>query len=739
MTILNSQIGNTMAVSGDEEKQNLGEETTSLLLRLKEEFGSQKASVEALQIEVKSLRAHVDNTDNVLRPTTGTSAGKQVSDTDDDLLYILPSDTFTFMMVYKPLTLAWNIGIFSFTLQMLLLIMILISQVNEGDESTPFNVPFKVDNEVRIGQFLVILVCILSQDDVLTSLQSICALWKCDCTAFQELFANGHDFSTSGQDDLPTSDHDLSTSNHDVFPDHYDRSIQAAATTEATRSSRDRKFYALHILLPNLLKFAQGVLVLIVTLVIIVQGQDLIDLLKDSTALFFVSGIDNVIFFCANAGYFGQKVGRQAQATTEKAIVDVKKWGFKARSIVVIIIGILMITALSFVVYGQLSGNYFELKYPDCDVKNVVAAISKMTNGICDGGELNTLECAFDGGDCINHNLAFPGCNVKDPEKFLGNEECDGGLYNTPECKYDDGDCELFNTFPNCDVPDPNKLNDTNCDSGAYNTFLCGFDGGDCVNFDIDNCTSFFSYYMDGDLNETELGDGKCDGYNNFPVCGWDGSDCLEFNAKYPLCILTLYDEGVELEQIGDGKCDNFGGVNSLECGYDGSDCSTFNLQYPECEGENPDVIGDGNCDFEYNNERCGFDGFDCLNVDCRTDTGSYCTEYPNCNADFPRYIGNGDCDVGVYDTAECGFDGGDCVVPNYPDCRVDRPSNIGDGRCDGGAYNTAECGFDGGDCVVPNYPDCRVDRPAMIGNGRCNYDAYNTTECGFDGGDCLY
>ena len=721
----------TIVDNTDEERQALNEESTPVL--------QLEASIEALriefQIEFQSLRAHIDSTNNLLRPTSTGSAVNQKSETDDDLLYILPSDTITFMMVYKPLTLVWNIGVFSFLLQMLLLILIFISQINEGDGSTPFNVPFKVDNEVRIGQFAVILVCLLSQDDVLTSLQSICALWKCDCAAFQELFA-------SGNDDPP---------------------FQVVAEA---RSSRDRKFYALHILLPNLLKFAQGVLVLTVTLVIIVQGQDLIDLLKDSTALFFVSGIDNIIFFCANAGYFGKKVGHQAQATTEKAILDVKKWSFKVRSIVVIIIGILMITALSFVVYGQLSGNYFVLQYPDCDVTdNVtgvtdnVTAISKMTNGICDGGELNTLGCAFDGGDCINHNLAFPGCNVKDPEKFLGNEECDGYPYNTPECKYDAGDCKLLNSYPNCDVPDPNKLNDTNCDSGAYNTILCGFDGGDCVNFDIDNCTSYYfddyegnipEYYFEGNITEyyfegnitEELGDGRCDAYNNHPVCGWDGLDCLEFNAKYPMCLMTH--DNVDPERVGDGKCDNFGGYNSLECGYDGSDCSTFNLQYPDCEGENPDVIGDGNCDFQYNNETCGYDGSDCLYVDCRTDTGSYCTKYPNCNVVTPSWIGDGNCDAiegPKHNTAECGFDGGDCVVPNYPDCRVNNPEFIGNGRCDGGAYNTPECGFDGGDCDDFNakYPNCNVESPESIGNGYC-YDVppYNTTECGFDGGDCL-
>jgi hypothetical protein len=679
----------------------------------------------------------------------------QDSDTDNDLLYTLPKDTFTLMMVYNPLTPAWNIGIFSFVLQMLLLILILISQVSEGDRSTPFNVPFKVTDAVRIGQFAVILVCLLSQDDVLTSLQSICVLWRCDCTAFLERFA-GH----AVPDDPPF---------HAV----------------ARRSCEDRKLYALHILLPGLLKFVQGIFVLIVSWVIVVQGDNLIDLLKDSTALFFVSSIDNVVFFCANTGYFGQKVGRQAQATTEKVIVDGKKWTFKARIIVVIIIGSIMIGALLSLVYGQASGKYFARKYPNCIVEDESIAISKMMNGVCDGGELNTLGCDFDGGDCINHNLAFPGCDVEDPEDFLGNGVCDSGLYNTPECKYDNGDCiitnftdchsfdnmnlfgdgvchlefntapcgndrgdcELFNKYPNCDIPDPDQLDDGTCNTTSpYNSILCGFDGGDCVD-DVNErqCSGIKS------ANIAELEDGKCNAVNNNQACGWDGKDCLEFNAKYPACG-AKYNSTVDPERVGDGKCDNFGGYNSLACGNDGSDCSNFNLQYPECEGDNPDVIGDGKCDPEFNNVECGFDGYDCdpNYLDCSTATtflsSALCDDlrsrYPNCtlaNKNAYRHR-NFDCDW-YFNSTECGFDGGDCgVVSNYPNCTVEYPGWIGDGRCDGRGYNTIECGSDGGDCDEFNaeYPNCNVEDPYRTGDGRCDGGAYNTTECGFDGVDCV-
>eukprot|EP00979_Chaetoceros_neogracilis_P018330 scaffold10570_cov290-Chaetoceros_neogracile.AAC.35 len=119
--------------------------------------------------------------------------------------------------------------------------------------------------------------------------------------------------------------------------------------------------------------------------------------------------------------------------------------------------------------------------------------------------------------------------------------------------------------------------------------------------------------------------------------------------------------------------------------------------------------------------------------------------DYPNCYVDYSFYIGDGDCDnYGSYNTAECGFDGGDCEGFNakYPNCNVDSPSFIGDGYCDNhGDYNTAECGFDGGDCegFSAKYPNCNTDYPSLIGDGYCQYydNVMNTAECGFDGGDC--
>jgi len=87
----------------------------------------------------------------------------------------------------------------------------------------------------------------------------------------------------------------------------------------------------------------------------------------------------------------------------------------------------------------------------DCsECNNITNNPGKVNDGICDGGNHNSLVCSDDGGDCTACNVA-----VNDITK-VEDGVCDGGYYNTFMRNFDGLDCNQFNsTFPNCTVEIP--------------------------------------------------------------------------------------------------------------------------------------------------------------------------------------------------------------------------------------------------------------------------------------------
>ncbi len=383
----------------------------------------------------------------------------------------------------------------SFAFQMILGTMIAIEQVDASSGTALFDVPFQVPTYVSVGQFLSIILCLATQNDILVSIRSFISLGD--------------------------------TSNWDV-----------AIGEDGNRSS---SLWFVRIALPNTMKLCQGVLVTLVSFVIIVQASHIIDLLKDFTALMVISEVDNIMFQLAKHGYLGDELSAQVEKVEDNNVASSMSYNSSSQSIRQRKTGLLLVRlvflTLLFGMIGwwadilskQIDGTFFEQKFPGCnvtgtflDAKSTKAfdlAKQHFGDDECYGGPLNTLECKFENGDCVNFNLAYPLCkgdNLTDVEKQLGNGNCSDD-FATYECGYDGGDCCSHEI-----TRDP-KFGDGECNGGIMGTKRCGYDEGDCNAFvrDFPDCP------LTNGSDEIILGNKICEG-SIFTIekCGWEYGDC---------------------------------------------------------------------------------------------------------------------------------------------------------------------------------------------------------------------
>ena len=179
----------------------------------------------------------------------------------------------------------------------------------------------------------------------------------------------------------------------------------------------------------------------------------------------------------------------------------------------------------------------------------------------------------------------------------------------------------------------------------------------------------------------------------------------------------------------GDGNCDPNENENTCP-----QDCESTQ----DCMVASPDWLGDGYCDewandgtpeTAYNSAACGWDGGDCCYSTCNDATYSCDDSTGPCdaNACFDPNGNNDDCN---------GNPGGDCVDCIGQDC-TGYESWLGDGYCDDGTwgiyFDCEEFDWDAGDCD-PNGNSCEDQGMVTCSDGSCapTYD-----DCGGSSEGC--
>lgn len=231
----------------------------------------------------------------------------------------------------------------------------------------------------------------------------------------------------------------------------------------------------MHVFIPNFLQFIVLLFILFASCVIIVQSDNIMDLLKEFSAVLVVSSFDDLLFFMAKTGYLQKDLFKNAK---EIKVVKLDSWATKkgsgritSKHILFLILGLLY-SVWGVLVNRQYKGIYFKSEFPECGEgtsegwwTDIYQNHHLYNDSICKGF-LNKAKC--------KDSKQYPGCNGNF-ETRLGDGVCYHVSLNTAECLWDLGDCQDFNAkYPNCTIPDMHYFNVGNCTRIDYNTAECG-------------------------------------------------------------------------------------------------------------------------------------------------------------------------------------------------------------------------------------------------------------------------
>ncbi len=327
-------------------------------------------------------------------------------DDNDEIEFKLNEDIYSIMMVTSStstpsksrkcmttcISKAWYVGILTFLFQcgLGMLLIIEAAMTKGGSGQVPFGIPLHVPVEVTIAQYIAVLISVYAQGrDVLSSIQTFFML--------------------------------KNPNNVDVDGDFDEYEDDEGDNPWTMQSSSTGWRHGFHILLPNVFKCTQALMLLITSFVcIIMRSTTIMDLMRDFTILFVISQLHRIIFLLMKMGMGlgGEYCPMQSKAlwVSETRFYVVRNGGSGKGSILGrifvlpmshnVIMGIIhlllymnMIGIFTYIVIGQYNGTWMKMLYPNC----IVESPRLIGNGICDDDSLhNTEECGFDGGDCFH-------------------------------------------------------------------------------------------------------------------------------------------------------------------------------------------------------------------------------------------------------------------------------------------------------------------------------------------------
>ena len=169
-------------------------------------------------------------------------------------LGFLDHDTYTLMMLAETfMSRDWFLGFFTFAFQTLIAVQTVSNQLQTSFGDTALGIPVHAEVSVRVVQLLAIIVAVYIQEDVLNAIRIPVILRIHGPNPWEETF-------------------------------------------RISQNDKTCMVWMMKVLFPNLLKFSQGMVVLLASWIVIVQSNDVVDLLKDFTALFIISYIGKMTY-----------------------------------------------------------------------------------------------------------------------------------------------------------------------------------------------------------------------------------------------------------------------------------------------------------------------------------------------------------------------------------------------------------------------------------------------------------